>query len=41
MQDFATGNNRSEWTYNICLWLKYKDLTLFHLMIHVFSKKLI
>jgi len=40
MQDFETGNNQTEWTYNIYLWLKCKGLTLFHLMIHVFSKKL-
>jgi len=41
MQDFETGDNRTEWTCNIYLWLKCKGLTLFHLMIHVFSKKLI
>jgi len=40
MQDFETGNNRTEWTY-IYFLLKCKGLTLFHLMIHVFSKKLI
>ena len=40
MGDFETGNNRTEWTY-VSLWLKCKGLTLFHIMIHVFSEKLI